>query len=144
MVIELGGVSPQRGSDTKVCGTKIKIGAKIDLAQVIKGGVDFVFSKVDWEPTKNGDYAKSAANGKYAKSAANGDLAKSEVKGDESIAAAFGRNVQARASKGGWIVLSEIDENGHILDIKAFKVDDEEIKADTWYRLEGGKFVEVE
>lgn len=151
--VELGGVSPQRGSDTKVCGTKIKIGAKIDLAQVIKGGVDFVFSKVYWEPTKNGDYATSAANGysatsaangKYAKSAANGDLAKSEVKGDESIAAAFGRNVQARASKGGWIVLSEIDENGHILDIKAFKVDDEEIKADTWYRLEGGKFVEVE
>ena len=91
----------------------------------------------------NGDYSKSAANGYSSKSAANGDYSTSEVKGDESIAAAFGREVQARASKGSWIVLSEIDENNHILNIKAAKVDGEQIKADTWYILKGGEFAEV-
>ena len=177
--VELDGVSAQREGDTKVCGTKIKIGAKLDLAQVIKGGVDFVFSKVDWENVKGGDsstsassgnsstsassgdfstsassgnsstsassgnYSKSASSGNYSKSASSGDYSKSEAKGKECIAAALGRGVKARASKGGWIALSEIDENDHILDIKAFKVDGEKIKADTWYSLKNGELVEV-
>ena len=132
--VELDGVSAQREGDTKVCGTKIKIGAKLDLAQVIKGGVDFVFSKVDWENVKGGDSSTSASSGDYSKS---------EAKGKECIAAALGRGVKARASKGGWIALSEIDENDHILDIKAFKVDGEKIKADTWYSLKNGELVEV-
>ena len=172
--VELDGVSAQREGDTKVCGTKIKIGAKLDLAQVIKGGVDFVFSKVDWENVKggdsstsassgnsstsassgdfstsassgnsstsasSGDSSTSASSGNYSKSASSGDYSKSEAKGKECIAAALGRGVKARASKGGWIALSEIDENDHILDIKAFKVDGEKIKADTWYSLKNG------
>ena len=159
--VELDGVSAQREGDTKVCGTKIKIGAKLDLAQVIKGGVDFVFSKVDWENVKggdsstsassgdfstsasSGDSSTSASSGNYSKSASSGDYSKSEAKGKECIAAALGRGVKARASKGGWIALSEIDENDHILDIKAFKVDGEKIKADTWYSLKNGELVEV-
>ncbi len=168
--VELDGVSAQREGDTKVCGTKIKIGAKLDLAQVIKGGVDFVFSKVDWENVKGGDSSTSASSGNsstsassgdfstsassgnsstsassgnYSKSASSGDYSKSEAKGKECIAAALGRGVKARASKGGWIALSEIDENDHILDIKAFKVDGEKIKADTWYSLKNGELVEV-
>ena len=141
--VELDGVSAQREGDTKVCGTKIKIGAKLDLAQVIKGGVDFVFSKVDWENVKGGDSSTSASSGNSSTSASSGDYSKSEAKGKECIAAALGRGVKARASKGGWIALSEIDENDHILDIKAFKVDGEKIKADTWYSLKNGELVEV-
>ena len=141
--VELDGVSAQREGDTKVCGTKIKIGAKLDLAQVIKGVVDFVFSKVDWENVKGGDSSTSASSGNFSTSASSGDYSKSEAKGKECIAAALGRGVKARASKGGWIALSEIDENDHILDIKAFKVDGEKIKADTWYSLKNGELVEV-
>ncbi len=151
--VELDGVSAQREGDTKVCGTEIKIGARVDLAQVIKGGVDFVFSKVDWENVKggnsstsasSGDFSTSASSGDFSASASSGDYSKSAATGKECIAAALGRGVKARASKDSWIVLSEIDKNGHILDIKAFKVDDEEIKADTWYSLKNGELVEVE
>ena len=77
--VELDGVSAQREGDTKVCGTKIKIGAKLDLAQVIKGGVDFVFSKVDWENVKGGDSSTSASSGNYSTSASSGDCSTSDT-----------------------------------------------------------------
>jgi hypothetical protein len=41
-------------------------------------------------------------------------------------------------------VLSEIDDNYNVLCVKTVKVDGKKIKADTWYKLEGGKFVIAE
>ena len=59
-----------------------------------------------------------------------------------------GKDSRAKGSLGCWIVLTERgewnDETYPILDVKAFKVDGEVIKADTWYKLIDGKAVEVE
>ena len=59
-----------------------------------------------------------------------------------------GKDSKTKGSLGCWIVLTERGEwNGEtypILDVKAFKVDGEVIKADTWYKLIDGKVVEVE
>lgn len=59
-----------------------------------------------------------------------------------------GKDSKAKGSLGCWIVLTERGEwNGEtypILDVKAFKVDGEVVKADTWYTLIDGKAVEVE
>ena len=61
---------------------------------------------------------------------------------------AIGYESKAKGALGCWIVLAEWqrDENGdwHIADVKCSKIDGETIKADTWYRLIGGEFVEVE
>ena len=53
-----------------------------------------------------------------------------------------------RAKKGSWITLSEwersLEKDGWIPKcVKTKFVDGEKIKADTFYRLENGKFVEV-
>jgi hypothetical protein len=49
---------------------------------------------------------------------------------------------------GCWIVLAELaqDENGnyHIIDLQSAKIDGEIIKADTFYLLKNGKFVEAD
>ena len=59
-----------------------------------------------------------------------------------------GKDSKTKGALGCWIVLTERGEwNGEtysILDVKAFKVDGEAIKADTWYKLIDGKAVEVE
>ena len=57
-----------------------------------------------------------------------------------------GYNSKARGALGTWIVLAERDEwNGEgypIKDVKAFKVDGEQVKADTWYKLVNGVLIE--
>jgi hypothetical protein len=70
------------------------------------------------------------------------------VEGKESIACGLGIENKAKGALGCWIVLTEWyqDEeyNWHIKTVKTAKVDGKKIKADTWYKLENGKFVECE
>ena len=58
-----------------------------------------------------------------------------------------GRDSKAKGALGCWIVLTERSNwNGEtypIKEVKAFKVDGETIKADTWYKLVEGEPVEV-
>ena len=52
-----------------------------------------------------------------------------------------------KAKKGSWITLAEwewIDNEYTPVCVKTRKVDGKKIKADTWYKLENGKFCEVE
>ena len=54
-------------------------------------------------------------------------------------------NSKAKAGKGSLIALANREWNGseyQITDFKAAIVDGEKIKADTWYKLENGEFVE--
>ena len=150
--VEIDDVSDRRENDTKICGKRICIGSRLDLGALIKAGVQFVFSKVDWESKKTIDFStaasqgyssKAASQGNFSKAASQGNFSTAEVNGEESIAAAFGRGVKARASKNSWIVLSDIDDNGHIVDIKSFLVDGEKVKANTWYRYKDGNLIEV-
>lgn len=53
---------------------------------------------------------------------------------------------KAAGSFGSWLVLSEWKVDGgkwHRVDAQCVKVDGEEIKADTYYILRGGEFVET-
>lgn len=67
--------------------------------------------------------------------------------GKNSVAVAWGRESKAKAAKGSYIVLAEYGKwNGKeypLLYAKMKKVDGKKIKADTFYRLKDGKFVEV-
>ncbi|MGA7714006.1 MAG: hypothetical protein WCA81_19085, partial [Rhizomicrobium sp.] len=92
----------------------------------------------------SGDYSHSATSGNYSPSATSGDYSPSETKGKNSIASAIGKNSKAKSTLGNWIVLSEIDDNYNVLCVKTAKVDGKKIKADTWYKLKGGKFVATE
>lgn len=63
--------------------------------------------------------------------------------GKESIAIATGNCSRAAGNLGDWIVLTEYNKCGLIKEVKAFKVDGEKIKADTFYKLVDGEAVEV-
>ena len=54
----------------------------------------------------------------------------------------MGKDSKARGAKGCWIVCAEWDADG-IKDVQCARVDGETIKADVWYTLREGKFVEV-
>ena len=70
-----------------------------------------------------------------------------------ALAVAVGYRAAAAGCLDSWIVLAEKEEVWNeekkqcdypIKDVKAFRVDGETIKADTFYRLEDGKPVEVD
>ncbi len=61
--------------------------------------------------------------------------------GKSGVAVAF--NGQAKGSLGAVIVLVESDNDGNVINAKSYIVDGEKVKADTYYRLKGGRRVEV-
>ena len=130
--VELEDVDPKREMDTKCAGKKITIGAKLDIAGMVKAAVDFVFAKVDWEN------AVERATGRYGAASATGY---------QGVACALGIRGKAKAVHGGWIICAEWKEvepyEWDRIDVRSAKVDGETIKADTWYKLENGEFVEV-
>lgn len=108
------------------------------------------------EATNEGGYSLSASTGDCSKvtntgfrsSAINtGDRSWAKVAGDGSVAIVTGSDSMAKAGLGSAIVIVERGEfNGKtypLLNIKAAIVDGEKIKADTWYTLRNGEFMEV-
>ena len=94
-----------------------------------------------------GDCAHAATTGSYAHAATTGDRAHAAVSGNESIACALGVEGKAKGALGCWIVCAEWEnknEGWHIECVKAAAVDGENIKADTWYMLKNGEFVEAD
>ena len=89
----------------------------------------------------SGDIEKANDDSKVA--ATSGYCANAEVKGKDAISAVLGHECKARGALGCWLVLTERDDDWHILGVQAVKVDGESIKADTWYELRGGKVVEA-
>ena len=97
--------------------------------------------------TNTGDQS-AATNTGYRSAATNtGDRSAASVEGKDSVAIVTGLDSKAKGALGCWIVLTERDcwngETYPIKEVKAFKVDGETIKADTWYKLVGGEPVEV-
>ena len=92
--VELDGVSDERNpEDTKVAAKKITVGAKLDIAGMVKGAIDFVFSSVN----KNADGAK-ADTGNYAQMASSGYNAQMASSGDNAQMASSGYNAQMASS----------------------------------------------
>ena len=97
--------------------------------------------------TNTGDNSAATNTGYYSAATNTGYYSAATNTGKNSVAVAWGRESKAKAAKGSYIVLAEYGEwNGEeypILHAKMKKVDGKKIKADTFYRLKDGKFVEV-
>ena len=98
-----------------------------------------------WSAATNTGYRSAATNTGYRSAATNtGDQSVAEVSGKQSIAVALGWQSKAKASINGAIVCVYRNHDGELIHIKASKVGENNIKADTWYTLdEIGEFVEV-
>jgi hypothetical protein len=139
--VELEDVNNERREDSKVCAKRITIGARLSFAGIVKWAVSFVFDKVK---STTGYWAHAATTGDWAHAATTGDWAHAATSGQNSISAALGVKSSAKAAAGSWIVCTEYSQDGKLLGVKAAKIDNDTIKADTWYELVNGEFVEVE
>ena len=103
----------------------------------------------NYSAATNTGYRSAATNTGYCSAAMNtGDQSAAEVSNGGSVAIVTGRNSKAKAGFGSAIVIAERGEwNGKtypLINIKAAIVDGEKIKADTWYTLANGEFVECD
>ena len=96
-----------------------------------------------------GDYAQIGSIGDYAQIGSSGDYAKIGSTGEDSVIMCAGNSSIAKAKVGSWITLAEwkwsYEKNHNVpVCVKTEYVDGDNIKADTWYQLRNGKFVEVQ
>ena len=163
--VEQSGKIEKEENSTKVCSSRIKIKAELKLADIINIGVEWLKditspSKVKADGALNdngdrrkqigssGDYAKIGSSGNSAKIGSSGYSAKIDSTGEDTVIMCAGNSSIAKAKVGSWITLAEwkwSDEKKRDVPacIKTEYVDGKNIKADTWYQLKNGKFVEV-
>ena len=161
---------PISGSYGKFSTKKLHIGANLSFAEFIKTCIDYTKEQTIVNMPKSdvttGDSAKIGSSGYSAKIGSSGDSAKIGSSGDsarigssgdyaqidstgvDSVICCAGHGCTAKAKIGSWITLAELEyseEKGRSVPrcVKTEYVDGEKIKADTWYRLENGEFVEV-
>ena len=130
------------GNDAKIgsSGNYAKIGSSGNYAKIGSSGYD---AKIG----SSGNYAQIGSSGNYAKIGSSGDGAQIDSTGEGCVIMCAGINSVAKASKGSWITLSEWSysegKQRYIpICVKTEFVDGEKIKADTYYSLKGGVFVE--
>ena len=96
----------------------------------------------------SGGYAKIGSSGDYAQIGSSGSYARIDISGNTSVGAAIGINSIIKGAVGNWITLAEwaYDSDKQCcapVCVKSAQIDGEIIKADTWYKLADGEFVEV-
>ena len=159
--------SDSSSRDSKIASTKIKIGAKLSIAGLVQAAIDFTKSKTVTMQDATGDYGASSATGykgassatgAYGASSATGDCGASSATGacgassadnSTAVAVAWGYESKAKGCIGAHIVCAEwkydnLNNDWVFVGAKMSIVDGVKIKADTYYTLRDGEFVEVE
>ena len=122
------------GDDAKIgsSGYAAKIGSSGDAAKI----------------GSSGDAAQIGSSGRYAKIGSSGDDAVVTCEADFAVVACVGQRGKIKAPLGTWITLAEYGDFDGVgfpcKCVKSAQIDGEVLKADTFYTLKGGEFVEVE
>ena len=131
-------------------GYSAQIGSSGDYAQIGSSGYSAqIGSSGDSAKIgSSGDYAKIGSSGDYAKIGSSGYYAKIDSTGEDTVIMCAGNKSKAKAKVGSWITLAEWkwndEKNRNVpVCVKTEYVDGVNVKADTWYQLKNGKFVEV-
>jgi len=139
------------GNDAKIgsSGNDAKIGSSGNDAKIGSSGNDAKIgsSGNNAQIGSSGDGAQIGSSSDGAKISSSGYGAKTDSTGEDCVIMCAGINSVAKASKGSWITLSEWSysegKQRYIpICVKTEFVDGEKIKADTYYSLKGGVFVE--
>lgn len=152
--VEQDGNISKEDRGTKICSSKIKIKAELKLADMIYLGVEWLKEitspekiKTSIKDNSSGNYAQIGSSGYGAQIGSSGNGARIDSTGEGCVIMCAGINSVAKASKGSWITLSkwsysEGKQRYIPICVKTEFVDGEKIKADTYYSLKGGVFVE--
>ena len=139
------------GAQIGSSGYGAKIGSSGNGAQIGSSGYDAQIgsSGNGAKIGSSGDGAQIGSSGDGAQIGSSGDGAKIDSTGEGCVIMCAGINSVAKASKGSWITLSEWSYSNKKkryipVCVKTEFVDGEKIKADTYYKLAGGVFKEIQ
>lgn len=165
--VEQSGKIQKHNEDTKVASTKIKIGAEISIAGLVKAAIEYTVKRVNKAAESNEKHGASSATGTYGASSATGTCGASSATGYkgassaedmDAVAVAWGYKSKAKGVLGAFLVFAdweytgsedntEYDRNNQsawvLNGAKMVQVDGENIKPDTWYTIENGEIEEV-
>ena len=134
--VEQSGELDKSKSD-KVASTKIKIGARIDIAGIVKAAISYIKERVTNE--NNDEPGKTATAGSYGAATSKGRSAS----GENGLSVVRGNGVMVKGGIGAVLVIAEEEEDRNdIKDWLAVVVDGVKVKADTWYGLKDGELIE--
>ena len=88
--VEQNGELDRKGSNTKVASTKIKIGASINIAGIVKAAIEYTTQRAKKENGSDKDYGTSSATGNYGASSATGYKGASSATGYKGASSATG------------------------------------------------------
>ena len=160
--VECNGKTVKHNEYSKLACSEITLNAEIGLFGLIKAGVKFVFEKIkNADQHSSGEYSTAATSGKYSTAATSGfhstaatsglhstaatsgEYSTAIAEGVDCIAVANGYKATAKGIIGCYLVFTEY-KNNKLMDCKTVKVDGDVIKANTFYQLIDGEFVEKE
>ena len=158
-VVEQSGEISRHSDDTKVTSTKIKIGAEINIAGLVKAAIGYTMKRVNPEAkaderqgasSATGDYGASSATGNKGASSATGYKGASSATGNcgassatgykgassagdsESVAVAWGYHGKAKGVLGSYLVLAD------------WEGDEDDYWHQNLWQLKGAKMVQVD
>ena len=165
--VEQSGEIQKHNDDTKVASTKIKIGAEISIAGLVKAAIEYTVKRVKKDAESDekhgassatGDYGASSATGTCGASSATGYCGASSAEDKDALAVAWGYKSKAKGVIGSFLVFAdweytgskdnpEYDRNNQsawvLNGAKMVQVNGDDIKPDTWYTIENGEIAEV-
>ena len=158
--VEQDGDIDRKDDGTKIASTKIKIGARISIAGIVKAAIEYTMSRTKKKASKDDDYGASSATGSCGASSATGDYGASSATGykgassadhKDAVAVAWGYRGRAKGVLGSHLVLADWEgddswywnpECWELKGAKMVQVDGKDIKPDTWYTMENGEIME--
>ena len=163
------GITDERESnDSKIVAKKMTLKAEIGVPGLVKAQIEYIKNQIGFEDaikranaekenhatgyqgaaSATGYQGAASATGYQGAASATGDQGAASATGKAGVALAAGYECKAMGALGCAICCVERGERDGetfpIIAVKAAIVDGEKIKADTWYRLQNGEFVEVE
>ena len=88
--VEQSGEIQKHSEDTKVASTKIKIGAEISIAGLVKAAIEYTVKRVNKDAESDEKYGASSATGTYGASSATGTCGASSATGYKGASSATG------------------------------------------------------
>ena len=159
--VECGGNVDKSEEDSKLACTELTVKGEVNFAGLVKATVNAVFNRAKGkEPFSSGNSSTAGSSGYYSTAGSSGDSSTAGSSGDYSTAAATGAYCSAKAdgkdsiavvngacgkargALGCYLVLTEYDDDGHMICAKMARVDGSAIRENVYYTLKNGEFVE--
>lgn len=148
--VELGGkIDKCSNGDTKVAATKIRIGARLSIAGLVKAAIDYTWSRIRTEAKADEDNGAASATGYSGAASATGNRGAASAENPTAIAVAWGICGRAKGVKGSHIVLADWRliksfAGWYFHGAKMVRIDDKTYMSDTWYTMKDGEIVKAE